>query len=276
MKPIVGINSLLIKEISNGPIYAKEVDLIEINFDESKILNEGTVNYDRLEELKALGNKFSIHGPYTNYCSNIKFGLGIECKWNIEGMRKVLAAADYLNADSIVLHGDVVTGDYRDSMLNVIVNLKELSKLAKQYSITLLLENMIREAKNDRVGVLPEEILQILKIIDEENVKFCFDMGHGNLSASLYKFSILDFIDYLAPYLYEVHIHDNAGIPAIVNSQHGDEHLPLGEGKINYAKILQETAKTDVKNLVLELNPQSKRADVLESVSTLKSLIAKS
>jgi sugar phosphate isomerase/epimerase len=112
---------------------------------------------------------------------------------------------------------NVVTNDYRDTLSEVIDALKEFCILAQDYSLTLLLENMVREKKNDRVGLLPNEVLTVIKAVDWENLKFCFDIGHANLAANLYGFDILEFVSVLAPWLCQVHIHDNFGIPALID-----------------------------------------------------------
>ena len=37
VSPYIGINSIMIKEISNGPIFANEVELIELNIDNPEV-----------------------------------------------------------------------------------------------------------------------------------------------------------------------------------------------------------------------------------------------
>lgn len=259
--PRVGINSVMIKEISNGPIFAKEIELIELNVENPEVLDSGVINYAFLDKVKSLGNKFSIHGPYADYG-------GVDR--NLAVMKNVLLIADYLDVKSIVMHSNAVTNDYRDAMLKVIAALKQYCRVAAQYSVTLLIENMVRERKNDRVGVLPTEVLQVIEAVNEENLKFCFDIGHGNLAANQYKFDILDFVTALSPYLYQVHVHDNLGIPAVVDEKFGDQHLALGKGKIDYTRIFRAIDKSTLKNIVLELYPPTTRTNVLRSISILR------
>jgi sugar phosphate isomerase/epimerase len=269
VSPYIGINSIMIKEISNGPIFANEVELIELNIDNPEVIKKGEINYDLLDRLNDFENRFSIHGPYASYCRGDLTNLETSCDRNLEVMKKVFTVADYLGAEYVVIHGDKVTKDYRDAMLEVIANLKQFCKLAKQYSITLLLENMVREKKNDRVGVLPNEVLQVIEAVNEENLKFCFDVGHANLAAHLYRFDILDYINLLSPYLYHMHIHDNFGISAVINEKYGDQHLTIGKAN-DYQKIFQALNKSMIKNMVLELHPANKRTDILRSISVLK------
>ncbi len=264
-----GINSRMIKEVSNGPILAKEVELIEVGIDDSGILKE-SIDFDRLNQYVSLGCKFSIHGPYGNDDNINMVDLGVKSKRNFEIMEKVFSITSSLDAESIVVHGDKVNTDYGEAFSNVIANLKFLSKRAKDYSLILVLENLHNEIRNERIGILPQEVLKVIESVNEENLKFCFDTGHANLTANLYRFDILEFVTKLEPYLYHMHIHDNMGIPEVVDTKYGDQHLPLGKGKIDFAKIFQAIEKTPIRNIILELRPNSERADILKSLSMLK------
>ncbi len=259
--PIIGITSRMIAEISGGPLPASEVELIELNLDHPEMIKNGEVNYGFLDKIRALGNKYSIHGPYN---------VDLEENRNLKLMRCVFKIARYIDAHYIVIHTGVVHTDYRDAMLNAVSSLKQYCKIAAQYQITLLIENMVRERLYDRIGVLPREILQVIDWVDEENLKFCFDVGHGYLSTKQYKFDIIDFVRVLSPYLVHMHIHDNIGVPPVVDDTLGDQHLPIGKGTIDYALVIGALDKTKVKNLVLELLPsKTSREDAQRSIATL-------
>ncbi len=264
----------MIKEVSNGPIFSEEVDLIEIGIGESGVLKNGEIDHLRLEEFSTLRNKFSVHGPFTydhDYYGN-SINLGVKNNRNFEVMAKVFEIADYLDTEHVVMHGDRVETEYSAAFQNVISNLKQLSKMAANYNITVLIENLHKEKKNDRIGIMPHEILQVIRAVDEENLKFCFDIGHGTLSANQYGFDILDFISMLSHYLVHMHIHDNMGIPEVVDEKFGDQHLPLGQGKVEAARIFDAISKLKVRNTVLELRPKAGRREALKSIAALRVL----
>jgi sugar phosphate isomerase/epimerase len=241
---------------------------------ESGVLKDGEIDRSRLEQYSMLRNKFSVHGPFTfdrDYYGN-SINLGVKSNRNFEIMAKVFEVADYLDAEHVVLHGDRAETDHGEALLNVIANFKQLSKMAADYNITVLIENLHKELQHDRIGILPQEILQVIQAVDEENLKFCFDIGHGTLSAKQYGFDILDFITLLSPYLVHMHFHDNMGIPEVVDQNFGDQHLALGQGKVEVSRILEAVGKLKVKNAVLELRPAAGRRDALKSVATLKAL----
>jgi sugar phosphate isomerase/epimerase len=187
-------------------------------------------------------------------------------------MDQVFQIADYLGAECVVLHGEQVVNDHQESFHNVVDNFKRLSTMAADYSLTILLENVHRQKTVDRVGVLPQEVLAVIQAVNAENLKFCFDIGHGNLTASEHGFDILEFVRVLAPYLYHMHIHDNMGIPESVDERFGDQHMPLGFGKIEYQRIFQAVAGLGVKNMVLELRKRDGRAAAEKSISILRAL----
>ena len=265
--PNIGITSRMIKEISNGPILANEVQLIELNMDNREIFISNEINFEFLDKLNSLGNMYSIHGPYDTYPNDNK---------NLEVIEKVFSIADYIHAKYIVIHTATINQDYRDALLKAVSDLKRYCKIAAKHSIILLIENMVREKKYDRIGVLPSEILQVIQLVNEENLKFCFDVGHGNLSANQYGFDIVDFVTVLRPYLCHMHIHDNTGVPPTVNDSLGDQHLSLGRGKIDYEGIFSALNESKVENLVLELLPtNTTRAQALDSITTLRELVSR-
>ncbi len=262
----------MIREVSGGPVFSEEVDLIEVGIFESGVLKNGEIDHRRLEEFSTLRCKFSIHGPFTHdFCGN---AINLCSKSNriFEVMENVFKVADYLDAEHIVMHADTVQGDYSEAFLNVVSNFKQLAKMAANYNLVVLMENLHRERESNKVGLIPQEILKVIQLVDEPNLKFCFDVGHGTLSANQYGFNVLDFITKLSPYLCHMHIHDNMGIPDAVDPSLGDQHLPLGQGKIQYQPIFQAIAGIEVKNTVLELRPKGGRAEAMKSISVLKAL----
>jgi sugar phosphate isomerase/epimerase len=267
----------MIKEVSNGPIFSEEVDLIEVGIGESGVLKNGEIDRTRLNEFSTLRNKYSVHGPFTfnhDYYGNA-VNLGVKSNRNFEIMTEVFEIADYLDAEHVVMHGDRVETEYREAFQNIVANLKQLCKMAAEYNITVLIENVHKEKKNDRIGILPHEIQQVIRAVNEENLKFCFDIGHGTLAANQFGFDILDFVSMLSPYLAHMHIHDNMGIPEVVDEKLGDQHLPLGQGKVEVTRIFDAVSRLGVKNTVLELRPKAGRREALKSVAALRVLQCK-
>lgn len=271
----VGINSRMIKETANGPIFSEEVDLIEVGINESGVLKNGEVDRQRLDAFSVLRNKFSVHGPFLHDYNGNDVNLCVKSNRNFEVLRNVFEVADYLDAEHVVLHAEKIEGAYSEAFANAVANFKQVAKMASEQNITLLIENLHKERSSERIGVNPQEILQVIKAVDEPNLKYCFDIGHANLSANQFGFDVLDFVRVLSPYLVHMHIHDNIGIPETVDPNCGDQHLPLGQGKVDYPRIFQAINGLGVKNTVLELRRDAGRAAAIKSISILRALQGK-
>lgn len=162
----------------------------------------------------------SIHGPF----------LDLNVGSRDEGIRKVsltryaqaFAAARIFEPVQMVLHsgydrwhyGDSENGEkwLETSMRGWEWALEETEALG----LTLALENVFEHR--------PEILSQLLRRMDADRLKFCFDIGHCNLFSAV---SAKEWIDEMRDYLVEIHIHDNRG--------QDDDHLAIGEGKIDFA-----------------------------------------
>lgn len=97
--------------------------------------------------------------------------------------------------------------------------MREVGKAATEYGIVACLENM--PDIPDFLCRYPEEIYGIIEGL--EGVSMTIDFGHANTMGK-----VADFIKVL-PSASHVHIHDNHG--------KSDEHLPIGEGTVDWKKV---------------------------------------
>jgi sugar phosphate isomerase/epimerase len=74
--------------------------------------------------------------------------------------------------------------------------------------------------------VRTETLVALLDSIDSQLLGHCFDIGHWHLFAEA---SLAEWFGALGPRLVHLHLHDNFG-------KH-DEHLPVGEGGIDFASL---------------------------------------
>lgn len=82
----------------------------------------------------------------------------------------------------------------------------------------IALENIFEEE--------PSTLRQVLDRIDDPLVGHCFDSGHFNMFATV---SLQEWFAVLGERIVESHLHDNHG--------QADEHLPVGEGEIDFATV---------------------------------------
>ena len=94
---------------------------------------------------------------------------------------------------------------------------------AARTGCTIALENIFE------VG--PGTLASLLDSIDSPLLGHCFDIGHWRLFA---EGSLADWFAALGPRLTHLHLHDNLGTR--------DEHLPVGEGSIDFAELFSLVA----------------------------------
>jgi len=86
---------------------------------------------------------------------------------------------------------------------------------AKDIGCTIAMENIFEKE--------PSPLRDLLKAIDDPAFRHCFDVGHWNMFSHI---GLEEWFTELGPFMAEIHLHDNHG--------QADEHLPLGEGQIDF------------------------------------------
>jgi len=94
-------------------------------------------------------------------------------------------------------------------------SLGALDRLSDEYGVAVAVEML---------GQTAEEMKDLL---DGTNLRMCFDIGHANTTGQ-----IDEFISQFKDRFINIHIHDNNGKM--------DEHLTLGEGNIDFKKVLSD------------------------------------
>jgi len=111
---------------------------------------------------------------------------------------------------------------------------RELLPTAKQYGVTICLENM---PWKDFPIALPEQTLKLIHRIDDENLKFCLDTGH----ASVVGLSAGEAVRMAGADLRALHVHDNDG----KNDLHAVPYMGVIDWK-DFVAALREIGYTGV------------------------------
>ncbi len=98
---------------------------------------------------------------------------------------------------------------------NSLATWQPLVRKAEKAGISLALENIFEEE--------PSSLNRLITAVNSPFFNFCFDTGHFNLFSTV---SMEEWFVSLAPYLKEVHLHDN--------TKKSDDHLPAGDGNIDF------------------------------------------
>ncbi|MBC8018450.1 MAG: sugar phosphate isomerase/epimerase [Verrucomicrobia bacterium] len=170
--------------------------------------------------LHSAGLSTTIHAPFMD----LNPGALDPCIREVTRRRfqQVFQAAEQLKPKVIVFHpgyDDLRYGGNRmDWLKNSIGFWSEFVPRAKELGCIIAIENIFEKK--------PATLRGLLEAIDEPCFRHCFDVGHWNMFSTG---KLEDWFIELGPFIAESHIHDNNG--------QADEHLPPGEGQIDFATL---------------------------------------
>jgi sugar phosphate isomerase/epimerase len=152
---------------------------------------------------------------------------------------QVFALAPFFQPRAIVFHPGYDRWRYDNNvdlwLEKSLLTWKPLAERAETLSVKLAIENVFEDH--------PSSLRKLFSALDSPWVGYCLDAGHGNLFS---RGAITEWLDALGSRLVEMHLHDN-------NCQ-ADEHLPLGEGCIDFAAIFAYLREKRL-NPILTLEP---------------------
>lgn len=169
-----------------------------------------------------------------------------------ERLEELLEVAEVLKARSVVCHlGYEPKQHHRHTdewLQNSVETWSHLAETARNAGVRIALENVYEDTP-----VLHQKLLALLK---DDSVGICIDVGHSHIYS---KVPVRDWFNTLKDHIIELHLHDNDGSE--------DQHLPLGKGKIDFAKILKEDLPLLAKPmLTLELVDRDALPDSLSQI----------
>ena len=170
--------------------------------------------------LKEAGLSITFHAPYQDMSPGSP-DFKIRAIF-VERMNQVMDMAEIAEPKAVVVHGgyDKWRFDWNMDMWlkNSLDVWPAIVRRTGKIGTRLAMENVFDDS--------PEPIIRLLNAIDSPNFGHCFDVGHFRLFS---KVSMEEWFRQLGKRVIEVHIHDNNG--------GRDEHLPPGEGDIDFAKF---------------------------------------
>lgn len=147
-----------------------------------------------------------------------------------EGMARIEEAVRYcarFNPRTITIHPILAPfSNTPEKIEQKIVAIGKLSELATGFGARIACENTAEE---------PEDMRELL--LRHPEVVLTIDIGHSELLGDRNK--AFGYIETWPDRIGHVHIHDNVG----GNTYYDDLHLPLGEGRIDFAGILTALGK---------------------------------
>jgi sugar phosphate isomerase/epimerase len=197
-----------------------------------------------LKEFGAQDLRVTMHGPYMG----LNPGSADELKrlQTVEVYRHALDVASYFRPVSIVMHagydqaafGSDVEHWMNQSLKTWPVVLAEAARL----DTTIAAENIFE--KN------PQTLKLLIETVSSPNLRACLDSGHINIYSEV---APEVWLEELGGLIAELHLHDNNGKT--------DEHLPLGEGAIDFDAYF-EAVRSYCADPIYTIEPHSE--EVLE------------
>ena len=178
-------------------------------------------------------------------------------KLAVRRLRQAIALAPVFRPRGIVIHGG-----YHDWIFDFDPNrwfeparrtFEEILESAENAGVDLFLENVFDES--------PAHLLRLNEAIGSKRLGFCFDAGHATLFSDL---AVHKWVEAFGPDLRELHVHDNLG--------RRDDHLPVGEGAINFRGILHAALDAGA-SPILTLEPH-RREHFHRGLSALRTLLS--
>lgn len=157
-------------------------------------------------------------------------------------LEKILKIASLWKTRLVVMHFNYDPVYYREYFEKWLTNASTFFSglLSKEISPQVALENVFEPT--------PYVVLKLMERINNKNLIHCFDFGHHHVFGNI---SIEEWLFYLKPRKHiHFHIHDNFGV--------NDDHLPVGDGDINWRKIKGILQNLKV-GFSITLEPHTKR-----------------
>ena len=176
-------------------------------------------------EVAAWGKRsLSIHGP----C--VAVNLADKAHKNYARIfAKTFAYAKKIKAGFVVVHTNEAWQGEREQVQNLVIRrLRTVVELGEQYGVKVLIENVGLRPKQSLLFDLPE-FMALLELFPEAGV--LLDTGHANVNG----WDIPAVVKTLGKRLVACHLHDNSGL--------GDEHLPIGQGSIDWEAYFKAIKK---------------------------------
>ncbi len=173
----------------------------------------------------------------------------------IRRFKTTLHIAHLLDAAMVVFHSGYEKWKY-DHRIDIwlersVETWQEILPVAESYNLRLAIENIFEDS--------PENLRQLMEALRSDSIGLCFDTGHFNLFS---KIPLVEWLDAIGSYIYELHIHDNDGTK--------DQHLAPGKGTFDFEGMFGHLTTVSRRDLIITVEAHSVD-DAVESMNYFRS-----
>jgi sugar phosphate isomerase/epimerase len=235
------------------------LDRIVGNFELWEIFSEASqsivVHLQEFEELlPSYDLHYSVHAPICDI--NVASISDPVREASVKETIDTMEAAARLGIDRITVHPGLSSMSVRGIEDRYLSKAKEsmriLDSASREYGIDVAIENM-----PEMYFFLGRSAKELESIVDGTDLGICFDIGHANTTGQ-----IDAMIDIFGDRIKNIHIHDNNG--------DRDAHMTIGDGNIDFARVLGRLGFYD-HNFVIE---SKSFESAMDSQSVLDSLLS--
>lgn len=152
-------------------------------------------------------------------------------EWHDELVRRSIIGAGIIGVKTLVVHPktwpDAAWYSRKASLTTNLESLKKYGEWAAPYGVTIAIENMIEKRQGRRFGSGPEELLELIDLLDDPLFAICWDSGHAHMAG----INQVEALRLVGPHLKALHICDN--------NEEQDEHIPPLAGTIQWTPFMK-------------------------------------
>ena len=180
-------------------------------------------------------DNYQAHSPFPSYVYNPD-NTDVNARL-IEMLKNMVRGCDVMNCRNLIVHPFFLGYEHHlDPKFEWELNIESYSKLipvAKEYGVTVCLENMFSGNRGKIMAEICSDITTACRYIDTLNeiagakvFGFCFDTGHALLCSLHIKDAMVEMGDRISAF----HIHDNNGV--------NDQHLAPYMGVLDWNRFM--------------------------------------
>lgn len=174
------------------------------------------------ERLTKEGRDNTLHGPFRDLSPG-----GVDPKVRAvtrERLDQTMDLAGVFSPKCVLFHSGYdpwrFHGHERLWLQNSLETWRALVEKAEEIDVTIAVENVFERT--------PATLSALLERIASPHFRHCFDVGHHHVFGTT---PIDMWIRTMAPQVAEIHLHDNTGAK--------DDHLPIGQGNIDFITLVR-------------------------------------